>query len=291
MSASGALGMVSNSLRSMLVGEMELGLTVDVTVLAPDEKGSDRRVNLFLFRLEENPYLANQDAMVLAGTDRLARPPLSLVLFYLLTAYAPNDELTGNSTAHQILGEAMRVLHENPVVPRGYLDAGLQDAREDLQVVNKSLDPEELSRIWATFAQPFRLSVLYQVSTVQLDMSAARQLPLPARVRRIGVPSVRQPMARPVVSEMAPSAGPAGTTLRPPLDRLNGRGLRANATGVRWERETFSGVALEVCHDRAVVGRRLRFETVKWPPFVRKRETSCLGGVVAVLRMDGSPCG
>jgi len=229
MSASGALGMVSNSLRSMLVGEMELGLTVDVTVLAPDEKGSDRRVNLFLFRLEENPYLANQDAMVLVGTDRLARPPLSLVLFYLLTAYAPNDELTGNSTAHQILGEAMRVLHENPVVPRGYLDAGLQDAREDLQVVNKSLDPEELSRIWATFAQPFRLSVLYQVSTVQLDMSAARQLPLPARVRRIGVPAVRQPMARPVVSELAPSAGPAGTTLT-----FRGSALAGWRAGVRF---------------------------------------------------------
>ncbi|HET6393376.1 MAG TPA: Pvc16 family protein [Blastococcus sp.] len=245
MSASGALGMVSNSLRTMLVGEMELGLTVDVTVLAPDEKGSDRRVNLFLYRLEENPYLANQDAMVLAGTDRLARPPLSLVLFYLLTAYAPNDELTGNSTAHQILGEAMRVLHENTVVPRGYLDAGLQDAREDLQVVNKSLDPEELSRIWATFAQPFRLSVLYQVSTVQLDMSAARQLALPGRVRRIGVPAVRQPMARPVVSELTPSAGPAGTTLT-----FRGSALAGWRAGVRFggrvlvEREQLDGDAV-----------------------------------------------
>jgi len=230
MSASTAIGMVSTSLRNMLVGEMQLDLTVDVTVLAPDEKGGgDSRVNLFLFRLEENPFLTNQDATPLPGTDRLAPPPLSLVLFYLLTAYAPNHELTGNTTAHQILGEAMRVLHENPVVPRGYLDAGLQDAREDLQVVNKSLDPEELSRIWATFAQPFRLSVLYQVSTVQLDMGAARRLPLPGRVRRIGVPQVRQPPARPVVSALTPPAGPAGTVLT-----FRGGALAGWRAGVRF---------------------------------------------------------
>lgn len=229
MSAATAIGAVSTSLRNLLVGEMQLNLTVDVTVLAPDEKGGDRRVNLFLYRLEENPYLANQDATVLPGTGRLAPPPLSLVLFYLLTAYAPNDVLTGNATAQQILGEAMRVLHEHPVVPRGYLDPTLDGAREELQVVNKSLDPEELSRIWGTFAQPFRLSVLYQVSTVQLDTSAARRPPVPARVRRIGVPDVRQPPGRPVVTRMAPGEGPAGTTLT-----FGGTGLAGWRGGVRF---------------------------------------------------------
>lgn len=214
MSAGTAIGMVSSSLRNLLIGEMQLNLTVDVTVLAPDEQAGDRRVNLFLYRLEENPYLRNQDATVEPGRPGgLIPPPLSLVLYYLLTSYAPNDALSGNTTAHQILGEAMRVFHENPVLPRGYLDAGLQDAREDLQVVNRSVDTEELSRVWSTFARPFRLSVLYQVSTVQLDVLPGSARPLPQRVRRIGVPDIRRSPSRPVVIDMAPHSGAAGSTV------------------------------------------------------------------------------
>ncbi len=214
MSASTAIGMVSASLRNLLVGEMKLSPPPDVTVLAPDEHGSNRRINLFLYKLAENPYLKNSDFSVRPGVpNQLVPPPLSLSLFYLLTPYAPNDPLTGNAAAHQILGEAMRVLFENPVVPTTYLDAGLTDARERLQIAGNGLDPEELSRIWATFSQPFRLSVMYEVSTLQLDQSAPTVRPMANRVRRVGVPDVRAPLIPPSVTGMTPISGPAGTTL------------------------------------------------------------------------------
>jgi hypothetical protein len=214
VSASTAIGLVSTSLRKLLAGEMQLSLAVDVTVLAPDEPAGDPRVNLFLYRLEQNPFLRNLEPSALA-TDprRLVPPPLSLELLYLLTSYAPNDPLEGNATAHQLLGEAMRVFYEHPVLPAEYLADGLQDAREQLQIVMRPLDPEELSRIWGTFGQPFRLSVLYQVSTVQLDMRPERQLQAAERVRTIGVPDIRQSLARPVVSSLSSTGVHAGETL------------------------------------------------------------------------------
>lgn len=214
MSASTAIGMVSRSLRSLLVGEMHLTPAVDVTILAPDEPGGNRRVNLFLYKVEENLFLKNQDWMLKSGdSSQLAPPPLSLNLLYLLTPYAPNDQQTGNSTAHEILGEALRALYENPVIPPNYLETGLKNAREQLQIVHNTLDPEELSRLWTTFGKPFRLSVLYRVSTVQLDMLPAKQRPLPKRVRHIGVPGVQAPFKPPVVLDMAPPAAAAGATL------------------------------------------------------------------------------
>lgn len=214
MSASTAIGMVSASLRNLLAGEMQLNLTVDVTVLAPDEPGSDQRINLFLYRLEENPFLKNEEPTVLPGNPgHLVPPPLSLTMYYLMTSYAPNDQVTGNATAHQILGEAMRVFYENPVIPANYLDPGLASAREQLRIVNSPLDPEELSQLWSTFTQPFRLSVLYQVSTVQLDVLTASQGPIPQRVRTIGVPGVQQPPDLPQVLQMAPGSGTAGSSV------------------------------------------------------------------------------
>ena len=117
-------------------------------------------------------------------------PPLSLKLYYLMTPYAPNDQLTGNATAHEILGEAMRVFPEHAIVPQDYLVHGLQDATEHIKIMLNTLDLDELSRMWSTFSQPFRLSVMYEVSVVQLDLLGER--PMSKRVqtsRRAGRPS------------------------------------------------------------------------------------------------------
>jgi Pvc16 N-terminal domain len=211
MSVSTALGLVSASLRNLLVGEMRLTPTVPVTIMAPDEPGGDQRINLFLYKIEENAFLKNEDwALKPGNSNQLMPPPLSLNLFYLMTPYAKNDPQTGNATAHEILGEAMRVFYENSVIPQNHLEADLKTAREEFKIVYSALDPEELSRLWSTFAQPFRLSVRYQVSTVQLDMLPAQEKPLPKRVRSIGVPGVEAPFRPPVVLDMAPVSGPAG---------------------------------------------------------------------------------
>lgn len=242
MSASTALGMVSASLRRLLAGELRLGLTVEVTVLAPDEAaGNDRRINLFLYRVEENPYLRNAEPAVRPGNPPLLVPtPLSLRLHYLMTAYAPNDAQTGNATAHQILGEAMRVFHEHAVIPVAYLDPGLADVREELRITPSALDPEQMGQLWNTFTKPYRLSVMYEVSTVQLDALPTATAPVPQRVRTVGVPGVRQPADPPAVDALTPVSGPAGTAMS-----FHGRGLTGwRARVVMAGRPALDGVEL-----------------------------------------------
>ena len=215
MSASTAIGMVSESLRNLLVGEMTLTPAPNVTVLAPDEAGgSNRRINLFLYKAQENPSLKNLDWQPKRGnSSQLVPPPLSLNLFYLMTPYAPNDAQSGNSAAHEILGEAMRVFYENPIVAAQYLAGDLVDANQQIKIMLNTLDLEELGRVWNTFTQPFRLSVLYEVSVVQIDMLTESERAMAERVRTIGVPSIRAPFSPPVVHSVTPVSGPAGTTL------------------------------------------------------------------------------
>lgn len=215
MSASTAIGMVSESLRNLLVGEMVITPSVPVTIMAPDESGGgNRRVNLFLYKAQENPALKNLDWQVKAGSPgQLVPPPLSLNLFYLMTPYAQNDPQTGNSTAHEILGDAMRVFYEHPIVSEAYLADGLIDARHQIKIMLNTLDLEELSRVWNTFTQPFRLSVLYEVSVVQIDMLTESEHTMATRVRQIGVPDVDAPYLPPVIHSLSPMSGPAGSVL------------------------------------------------------------------------------
>ena len=214
MSASTAIGMVSRSLWNLLDSEMILDPEVPVTILAPDEAGGERRVNLFLYKVMENPELKNLDWQARAdNTSQLVPPPLSLNLYYLMTAYAPNDGETGNSTDHEVLGDAMRVFYENSIVPSEYLTPGLEDAREQIKIMQTNFNMEELSQVWNTSGEPFRLSVMYEVSVVQLDMLTARERAMAGRVLEIGVPQIRAPFSPPVVGNVAPASGLVGSTV------------------------------------------------------------------------------
>jgi hypothetical protein len=215
MSTSTAIGMVSESLRNLLAGEMKITPLPGVTVLAPDEStGGQSIINLYLYKIIENPMLKNLDWQVKPGSpNRLMPPPLSLTLFYLMTPYSNNDPQTGNSPAHGLLGDAMRVFYENPVVPDKYLSTGLKNSREEIRVILNSLDLDELGKVWATFSKAYRLSVLYEVSVVQLDMLSAKEKNMANRVRTIGVPTVRAPYFMPELDDMTPIIGSAGSTV------------------------------------------------------------------------------
>jgi len=248
MSTSTAIGMVSESLRNLLVGEMKFTSAVDVTILAPDESDAKKRVNLFLYKVRENPALKNMDWQVKRGDPtRLVPPPLSLNLFYLLTPYMKNVAPTGNATAHEVLGEAMRVFYENPIVPQAYLASGLQDAREQIKIMLNTLDLEELSQVWSTFTEPFRLSVVYEVSVVQLDMLSKSERAMAQRVHKISVPDVRTPFRPPLVERIDPSSGTAGTTITVHGDNLSGWQAYVTLLGKQiLEAQALSGDTFEV---------------------------------------------
>lgn len=223
MSASTAIGMVSESLRNLLLGEMTLTPEVGVSILSPDESGVDRRINLFLYKVQESPSLKNMDWQPrLDDPTRLIPPPLSLHLYYLMTPHAANDQQTGNATAHQILGEAMRVFYENPILPDDYLVEEMSGAREQIKIIQNPFELEEMGTVWSTFAQPYRLSVAYEVSVVQLDMLPAKERTMAERVRQVGVPRVEAPFKPPVVENITPMSTTAGSTVTIEGSNLNG---------------------------------------------------------------------
>lgn len=232
MSSSAAIAMVSESLQNLLGGEMALVPEVPVTLLAPDDSGAPRRINLFLYKTSLNPALRNLDWQLKPGdSTRLVAPPLSINLSYMMTAIAPNDAVTGQTTAQELIGEAMRVFHQFPVVPQSYLPDGLKTAPEEVRIIPEELNVQEMGSLWTTFSQPYRLSILYSVQVVQIDPSAQSERPLPGRVRTVGVPDVRAPFTPPDVTGIAPIAGPAGTTLTVSGTALDGWRAYVSITG------------------------------------------------------------
>jgi hypothetical protein len=104
---------------------------------------------------------------------------LGLQLFYLLTPLGtrPEPDSAVGDDAHLTLGAAMQTLHEHPVLNDAHLpgfDADavlpdfLRDSFEQVKVMLMPVGLDELSKIWSTINQPYRLSVAYEVSLVEL---------------------------------------------------------------------------------------------------------------------------
>ena len=232
---------VSATLRTLLRDRMDN--EVAVTLLSPDVEPADDtadRVNLFLYRVTPNVFLANQDMPGVGHPALPGHPPLSLVLHYLLTPF-PAAEPDEDARALELLGDAMRVFHDYPIVTPGLervretpgepiLDLSLRNEFERVKLGLENINLEELSQIWSAFTVPYRLSALYAVSVVQIESQRGRRMAVPVETRRLQLTTLRRPQIDSV--ERATAANDARLIVGENL-RIEGANFRGEQTWVR----------------------------------------------------------
>jgi hypothetical protein len=187
---------------------------VKVTALPPDlvpitNPDEPSRLNLFLYRVTPNIGWRNADLPSRndSGT-RLTNPPLALDLHYLLTAYSAQE-----LHSEVLLGYAMQLLHETPVLTRDAINKTLKpslpddvtlppgldmlstsDLAEQVEAIKISpqyLSLEEMSKVWTTMQKPYRPTTAYQVSVVLIQSTQPASSPLPVLMRGSGNEGVR----------------------------------------------------------------------------------------------------
>jgi hypothetical protein len=190
MSNTLAIGAVTATLRNLLDAEIaQEGGGLHVTTLAPDkahtfgQNDGNGRINLFLYHTQINPAWRNRDLPRQVKPNETGFPPLALDLFYIVTAYE-KTEGDGSVLAHRLLGRAMLVLHDHPVLGADEIRAAvanndLADQIEHVRVTPQPLSLEELSKLWMIFQTGYRISAAYQASLVLIDSRRAARAPLP----------------------------------------------------------------------------------------------------------------
>lgn len=231
MSSFLAIGGVSSTLRNLLFDRMQLptGVTrsdLRVTVSTPQEDDEDEadgpRINMFLYRTTENAALKNQMIPGEGHPSEYGHPPLSLVLHYLLTAYGTNDEngVVNETLAHFLLGSAMRVMHDYPVVTESLMTVNSpateilhESLRGEHERIKICLDPitlEDLSKVWTALTRPYRLSAAYSISVVQIESRRIRTLAAPVLTRRIHMSVTKRPEITQVYRSPVAAGDPIG---------------------------------------------------------------------------------
>lgn len=203
-----AIGGVSATLQALLADRMELpdeAPVAPVSIGPPPFSSKDNeprkeeaRINLFLYRVDQNGFLQNQEIPGRGGSGGYGHPPLSLNLHYLVTAYGNSEKNTGSTStahfddtiAHYLLGSAMRVLHDVPTVtselasvraPSGVpiLHRSLRDGYERIRLSLEPITLEDVTKVWTALALRYRLSAAYLVNVVQIDSQQPPSFPRP----------------------------------------------------------------------------------------------------------------
>ncbi|BAY24866.1 hypothetical protein NIES2100_46640 [Calothrix sp. NIES-2100] len=193
MSNSVAIAAVTATLRNLIASAIaqELGSGV-VTTQPPDKarENSDNgnQINIFLYQVLPNAALRNRDFPPRVKPGEIGQPPLALNLNYLLTAYGKDND---DVLSHRLLGKAMQVLHDYPVLDPVLIkntlgESDLQNQIEKVRLTLQPLNLEDISKLWTTFQTQYRISAAYEASVVLIDSGLRIKSPLPVLTRGVG---------------------------------------------------------------------------------------------------------
>lgn len=145
-----------------------------------DIEDDSTRLSLFLYRVEENEHLKNREIWQ-TEPAKLRYKPLTLDLFYMMTAFSSIDNLTDrNSEEHRILGRAMQIFYDNAILRGSVLQGSLEGTEHELRIILDLMSMENITQLWNSFgnseAKPYKPSVFYQVTPVPVDSTRQRDI-------------------------------------------------------------------------------------------------------------------
>jgi hypothetical protein len=184
-----------------------LGNAVTVSALPPDRiipsnSVEPTQLNLFLYHVTPNQGWRNArlPARDGSGRTRLSNPPLALDLHYLLSAYGAED-----LQAEILLGYAMQLLHESPVLGRSAINTalnpsppvgtglpptlqalaacGLAQQLEQIKITPEYLSTEEVSKLWTAVQSHYRPTAAYVATVVLIESTLPAHATLPVLSR------------------------------------------------------------------------------------------------------------
>jgi len=190
MSTGLAISAVTAAIRNLLMAGVladpelsDADVTASPVAKAPKNE-SKNQINLFLYQATTNAGWSNLDPPTGRPGDT-PRPLLALDLHYMLTVYGKSgDELL----SHRLLGQAMRVLHDHPVLGRDEVQNALPgssvgDQIERVRITPEPLSLDEMSKLWSSFQKEYRMSTAYQASVVLIESARGSRTPLPVLTR------------------------------------------------------------------------------------------------------------
>lgn len=162
------ISQVGHMLRQVLWDAFEKDSEIDINSLQtitfknPKETAAEatNRLSIWLYHITENEFVKNQP-MLRRDDSSSQFPPLALNMYFLITPFGSSGE-----SNLLLLGKIMEVFYDNAIL---FIEDPNYGLAEDLRITFHRTTLEELTKIWESLQEPYRLSVCYEVRVVHID--------------------------------------------------------------------------------------------------------------------------
>ena len=143
-----------------------------IGLCTPNDNGNTV-LGLYLYDIRESDEVRATE-MVNMDMRRQKYPPMYLSLYYMLTAYSNTDIKFRASDDHRILGKAMQVLNDNELLRHSAVSPERDNNGMDMHIQLLNISAEEKLKLWNFPSTPYRLSLFYKISPVEIESSRMR---------------------------------------------------------------------------------------------------------------------
>jgi len=145
-----------------------------IGVCTPNEKG-DLILGIYLYDIKESEEIRST-TMVYRSNTIQKFPPTYLTLYYMITAYSNTEIKFKYMDDQRILGRVIQVLTDNSTINLEEITRSSNILMPEAKIQLLNLNNEEKNKIWNAPNVPYRLSLCFSVSPVELESTRERKV-------------------------------------------------------------------------------------------------------------------
>ena len=145
-----------------------------IGICTPNGKG-DLILGIYLYDIKESEEIRST-TMVNIRNTRQKSPPTYLTLYYMITAYSNTEIKFKYMDDQRILGRVIQVLTDNSTINVKEITNSSNILMPEAKIQFLNLNNEEKNKIWNVPNVPYRLSLCFSVSPVELESTRERKV-------------------------------------------------------------------------------------------------------------------
>lgn len=164
----------------------------ELIALCSPHESENNQLTLYLYQVEVDTQGAESGYYPVSREVERMRPA-RYNLRFLVTAHSKAPAQMREADRYRMVGAALQVLRDHPVIDQQYLSGSLADQNARIHVALEKTTQDQLLKIWNNSASPYKLSFVVLLSGVEIDSRLERRI---TRVTDVTIATRQKPGGR-----------------------------------------------------------------------------------------------
>ena len=146
-----------------------------ISLCSPHES-ENNQLTVYLFHIEEDLQSAPGGGYIQQSRDVQQMSPARFHLSFLITAHSKAPVQLREADQYRMIGAAVQVLKDHPLLERKYLQGSMLDSDTALRLSVERPNFDQMIKIWNNTNKPYKLSIVCKIDGVLIDSKRMRRI-------------------------------------------------------------------------------------------------------------------